>query len=185
MLETCIFLLFKSVTVFHVALNRNFPFDFITAAYTAVKPSLLANTAQFIANPGHCISQMLLMCKVLEQKSPPSPNLDIKWVTDIKMLCWSPLLACWLTINPNSPRAGSEPGEVQIEPLHSHSPSISLRGPTHSWGPSSQLPRELSLTQPWVQKYTNCHFFPVSYLHSDMLATSRCTHITMTKEKAL
>lgn len=88
MFETCIFLLFKSVTFFHVALNRNFPFDFITAAYTAVKQSLLANIAQFIANPGHYISQVLLVSMLLEQKSHPSPNLNTKSVTEIKMLCW-------------------------------------------------------------------------------------------------
>jgi len=87
MFETCIFLLFKCATLFHIALHRNFPFDFITAAYRAVKQSLLANIAQFIANPGQHISQVLLLCMLLQQQSPLSPNLNTKQVAEIKMLC--------------------------------------------------------------------------------------------------
>lgn len=107
MFETCIFLLFKSVTAFQVALNRNFPFDFITAAYTAVKQSLFANIAQFIANPGHYISQVLLVDVVRTEKSSlPGLTNKVSYRNQNAMLKSSVGMARH-TINPNSPRAES------------------------------------------------------------------------------
>lgn len=64
----------------------------MAAAYTAVKSPSLANIAQFTANPGHCLSQVLLMHMLSEQKSLLSLTSIQKKLQKSK--CGAPVL-CW------------------------------------------------------------------------------------------